>query len=152
MTRDGCRTPSMHRPVADCAIRCEDCGLAAVVDGLYYSKDHEWVRVEGDSATVGITDFAQASSNTPPHERRWPRLQPWCGVSNSHHRILQEELGDLVYVELPEVGSSVEAGERFSVVESVKVRQGGAGRPPVPPVTVCQPHFCSRSGITAAVH
>jgi glycine cleavage system H lipoate-binding protein len=39
--------------------------------------------------------------------------------------VSQEELGDLVYVELPEVGSSVEAGERFSVVESVKVRRGG---------------------------
>ncbi|KAI3436033.1 hypothetical protein D9Q98_002090 [Chlorella vulgaris] len=65
-------------------------GYATVVDGLSYSKEHEWVKADGGSATVGITDFAQ------------------------------EELGDLVYVELPEVGSTVTAGERFSVVESVK--------------------------------
>ena len=55
-----------------------------------YSESHEWVRVEGDTATVGITDFAQNS------------------------------LGDIVYVELPEVGEVFEASEAFGSVESVK--------------------------------
>lgn len=57
---------------------------------LKYSKEHEWVRVEGDKAYVGITDFAQA------------------------------ELGDIVFVELPEKGSSVSANAVFGTVESVK--------------------------------
>ena len=57
---------------------------------LKYSKEHEWVRVEGKQATVGITAFAQ------------------------------EQLGDVVYVELPEPGSDVEFMESFGVVESVK--------------------------------
>lgn len=57
---------------------------------LKYTKDHEWVRVEGDRAVVGITDFAQDS------------------------------LGDIVFVELPGVGESVKAEETFGVVESVK--------------------------------
>ena len=57
---------------------------------LKYSKDHEWVRVEGDVVVVGITNFAQ------------------------------EQLGDVVYVELPEVGRSVTANEQIAVVESVK--------------------------------
>merc|ERR1711904_250755 len=65
-------------------------GYATVVDGLKYAESHEWVKLEGGEATIGITDFAQA------------------------------ELGDVVYVELPEVGSSVEAKETFGVVESVK--------------------------------
>jgi glycine cleavage system H protein len=55
-----------------------------------FSKDHEWVRVEGDVATVGITTFAQ------------------------------EKLGDVVFVEVPEVGRRVAAGEACAVVESVK--------------------------------
>jgi glycine cleavage system H protein len=55
-----------------------------------YSKDHEWIYVEGDVATVGITDYAQ------------------------------NELGDVVYVDLPEVGDSFEAHEPFGSVESVK--------------------------------
>ena len=55
-----------------------------------YTKDHEWVRVDGDTATVGITDYAQ------------------------------EQLGDVVYVELPDVGKSVGAGDEAAVVESVK--------------------------------
>jgi len=55
-----------------------------------YSKDHEWLRVEGDRATVGITDYAQ------------------------------KQLGDLVFVELPEVGRKLKAGEVFGTVESVK--------------------------------
>jgi len=57
---------------------------------LKYSEEHEWVRVEGDQATVGITEYAQ------------------------------EQLGDVVYVELPEPGSRVEFMESFGVVESVK--------------------------------
>ena len=57
---------------------------------LKYTNEHEWVRIEGDVATIGITDHAQ------------------------------EALGDIVYVELPEVGRQVEAGEAFVVVESVK--------------------------------
>jgi len=57
---------------------------------LKYTEEHEWVLVEGDVATIGITDFAQ------------------------------DQLGDVVFVELPEVGDSVEAGETFGVVESVK--------------------------------
>jgi glycine cleavage system H protein len=57
---------------------------------LKYSKDHEWTKAEGKLATVGITDFAQS------------------------------QLGDVVFVELPVVGATVEAGKAFSVVESVK--------------------------------
>ena len=55
-----------------------------------FSKDHEWVRVDGDVATVGITNHAQ------------------------------EQLGDVVFVEVPEVGRKVSAGEAVAVVESVK--------------------------------
>ncbi len=58
--------------------------------GLRYSKEHEWVKVEGEVVLIGITDFAQA------------------------------ELGDVVYVELPEVGAEIEAHNTFGVVESVK--------------------------------
>ena len=61
-----------------------------VPEGLLYSKEHEWVRVEGDVATVGITDYAQAS------------------------------LGDIVYVELPRVGATLSASSSIGVVESVK--------------------------------
>ncbi|MEZ0325810.1 MAG: glycine cleavage system protein GcvH, partial [Fimbriimonas sp.] len=57
---------------------------------LKYVKTHEWVRLEGDTATVGITDFAQS------------------------------ELGDVVYVEVPEVGRVLNAGDSFGSVESVK--------------------------------
>ena len=57
---------------------------------LKYSKEHEWVRLEGNKAVVGITDFAQS------------------------------QLGDVVFVELPIVGVAAVAGKRFSVVESVK--------------------------------
>jgi glycine cleavage system H protein len=57
---------------------------------VYYSKEHEWVRVEGDQATVGITDFAQG------------------------------QLGDIVFVELPEAGRQVTQGGDAAVVESVK--------------------------------
>jgi glycine cleavage system H protein len=57
---------------------------------LQYTKSHEWVRVEGDVATVGITDHAQ------------------------------DELGDVVFVELPETGATLAAGDSFGAVESVK--------------------------------
>ncbi len=56
----------------------------------YYTKDHEWVRVDGDTATIGITAYAAT------------------------------QLGDVVYVELPEVGAKVGKGDDFAVVESVK--------------------------------
>ena len=64
--------------------------MANVPEDLHYSKDHEWIRVEGDVGTVGITDHAQNS------------------------------LGDVVYVELPKVGDQFEAHEAFGSVESVK--------------------------------
>jgi glycine cleavage system H protein len=57
---------------------------------LYYSKDHEWVKIEGDKATVGITDFAQ------------------------------KHLGDVVYVELPAIGTRLDVHQTIGVVESVK--------------------------------
>ena len=57
---------------------------------VYYSQEHEWISVEGDSATVGITDFAQG------------------------------QLGDIVFVELPEAGRQVSKGGDAAVVESVK--------------------------------
>jgi glycine cleavage system H protein len=59
-------------------------------EGLKYSKEHEWVLVEGNIATIGITEFAQ------------------------------EELGDIVYVELPEVGEKIVKDDPFGAVESVK--------------------------------
>ena len=58
--------------------------------GYLYSDDHEWVRIEGEKAYVGITDYAQ------------------------------NELGDIVFVELPEVDASVSAGDQVGVLESVK--------------------------------
>ena len=57
---------------------------------LKYAKSHEWVRLEGDTATVGITDFAQS------------------------------ELGDVVFVEVPALGRSLKSGDTFGSVESVK--------------------------------
>jgi glycine cleavage system H protein len=61
-----------------------------IPENLRYTKDHEWIRVEGDRGTVGITDYAQ------------------------------NQLGDVVFLELPEVGRVVKAGESFGTVESVK--------------------------------
>ncbi len=61
-----------------------------IVEGLKYSKDHEWVKVEGKLATIGITDYAQ------------------------------HLLGDIVYVELPEIGDQIGQHDSFGVVESVK--------------------------------
>jgi len=57
---------------------------------LQYTKDHEWIRVTGDTADIGITDYAQ------------------------------RQLGDVVFVELPEVGRTITAGESFGSIESVK--------------------------------
>jgi glycine cleavage system H protein len=62
----------------------------SVPEDLQYTKSHEWVRTEGDTATIGITDHAQ------------------------------EELGDVVFVELPEEGATLGAGDTFGTVESVK--------------------------------
>jgi glycine cleavage system H protein len=59
-------------------------------DNLKYTKTHEWVRIDGDTATIGMTDYAQS------------------------------ELGDITYLELPETGSELSASEPFGVVESVK--------------------------------
>ncbi len=61
-----------------------------VLDNLYYTDSHEWVKVDGEDAYIGITDFAQ------------------------------KELGDIVYVELPEEGDEVASGESFGSIEAVK--------------------------------
>ena len=60
------------------------------MSNIRYTKDHEWIRIDGDEATIGITDFAQS------------------------------QLGDIVFVELPEVGRKLEKGKEAGVVESVK--------------------------------
>ncbi|KAF6137234.1 hypothetical protein GIB67_036271 [Kingdonia uniflora] len=65
-------------------------GFASVAKDLKYADSHEWVKVDGTSATIGITDHAQ------------------------------DHLGDIVYVELPEVGAAVKQGSSFGAVESVK--------------------------------
>ena len=64
--------------------------MAKVIEGLFYSESHEYVKVEGDFAYVGITDYAQHA------------------------------LGNVVYVDMPEVDDEVEADEDFGAVESVK--------------------------------
>ena len=64
--------------------------MSNIPEDLHYSKDHEWIRIEGETGTVGITDHAQDS------------------------------LGDVVFVELPRVGEKFEAHEAFGNVESVK--------------------------------
>ena len=64
--------------------------MSKIVDGLLYTEDHEWVKMENEEATVGITDYAQ------------------------------NELGEIVYVELPEIDDSYKAKEDISNVESVK--------------------------------
>jgi glycine cleavage system H protein len=61
-----------------------------VKDGLFYTKTHEWVKTDGDVATIGITDFAQ------------------------------NQMSDIVYVDLPKVGALVKAGDVLGTVESVK--------------------------------
>lgn len=60
------------------------------MSGLKYTEEHEWVRLEGDTVTVGVSDFAQS------------------------------QLGDVVYVELPAVGATISTGGQVAVVESVK--------------------------------
>lgn len=62
----------------------------AYPDGYKYTKDHEWIELSGDRGKVGITDFAQA------------------------------QLGDVVYMELPDVGAKIKAGQSFGTIESVK--------------------------------
>lgn len=64
--------------------------MSLVPDGLKYTKDHEWAKFEGSTATIGVTDHAQ------------------------------RELGDIVFVELPKVGGKVEAGQSFGTIEAVK--------------------------------
>ena len=61
-----------------------------IPENLRYTKDHEWLSIEGEEATVGITDYAQG------------------------------ELGDIVYLELPEVGTEVTQGSSFGTIEAVK--------------------------------
>ena len=64
--------------------------MADYPEGYKYTKEHEWISVDGDEGTIGITDHAQA------------------------------ELGDVVYVELPAVGDQLQAGQPFGTIESVK--------------------------------
>ena len=64
--------------------------MSNIIDGLYYSESHEFIKVEGDFGFIGITDYAQ------------------------------HELGNVVYVDMPEVDDEVSAGEEFGAVESVK--------------------------------
>ena len=64
--------------------------MSKILEGLKYSESHEWVKVEGNVAVVGVSDFAQ------------------------------KEMGDITYVDLPDVDDEVEAGEEFGALESVK--------------------------------
>ena len=64
--------------------------MSKILDGLKYSESHEWVKVEGNIAVVGVSDFAQ------------------------------KEMGDITYVDMPEVDDEVSAGEEFGALESVK--------------------------------
>jgi glycine cleavage system H protein len=64
--------------------------MSNIPDGLLYTKEDEWINVDGDMATIGLTDYAQ------------------------------DALSDIVYIELPDVGERYETGETFGVVESVK--------------------------------
>lgn len=64
--------------------------MSKILEGLKYSESHEWVKVEGGIAWIGVTDFAQ------------------------------KEMGDITYVDAPEVDDEVEAGEEFGALESVK--------------------------------
>jgi glycine cleavage system H protein len=71
-------------------IAAQETPMAEVRDELKYAKSHEWARIDGETATIGITDYAQ------------------------------NELTDIVYVETPEKGTKLEPGQEFGVVESVK--------------------------------
>ncbi len=64
--------------------------MSKVLEGLFYAKSHEWVKIEGDEALIGITDYAQHS------------------------------LGNIVYLEASEVGASVKQNEQYGTIESVK--------------------------------
>ena len=64
--------------------------MSKILEGIKYSESHEWVKVEGDVAVVGVSDFAQ------------------------------KEMGDITYVDMPEVDDEVTAGEEFGALESVK--------------------------------
>ncbi len=64
--------------------------MSKIIEGLLYSESHEWVKVEGDIAVIGVTDFAQ------------------------------KEMGDITYVDAPEADDEVTAGEEFGALESVK--------------------------------
>lgn len=90
--------------------------LPAVLPDLKYASSHEWAKAEGETATVGISDHAQVGAFI-----HWLALE-YIRFAHTLNSRLQGELGDVVYVELPEVGSTVTKGETFGVVESVKVR------------------------------
>lgn len=64
--------------------------MSKVIEGLLYTDSHEWVKIEGEYAYIGITDFAQ------------------------------HQLGNIVYVDIPEVGDEIKQGDEFGAVESVK--------------------------------
>ena len=64
--------------------------MSKIIEGLLYSESHEWVKVEGNVAVIGVSDFAQS------------------------------ELGDITYVEMPDIDSEIAAGESFGALESVK--------------------------------
>ena len=64
--------------------------MVEIPSGLYFSKSHEWAKIDGDEATLGVSDFAQ------------------------------NELGDITYLELPEPGTTISQGEPLGVIESVK--------------------------------
>ena len=64
--------------------------MSKILEGLKYSESHEWVKVEGNVAVIGVSDFAQ------------------------------KEMGDITYVDVPDVDDEVEAGEEFGALESVK--------------------------------
>jgi glycine cleavage system H protein len=68
----------------------QEANMSNIPEGLLYTNDDEWIRVDGDEAVLGLTDYAQ------------------------------DALSDIVYVELPDVGDTFESGETFGVVESVK--------------------------------
>lgn len=93
-----------------------------MLDDLKYASSHEWAKSSGGVATVGISDHAQVCAYSIRYSNK-----AFC-VADTRNLLaeLQGELGDVVYVELPEVGSTVSAGETFGVVESVKVRAGPA--------------------------
>jgi glycine cleavage system H protein len=64
--------------------------MTKILDNLKYTETHEWIKIEGDTYTMGVTDYAQNA------------------------------LGDIVFVELPEVGSKLQKGKSFGVIESIK--------------------------------